>query len=233
MKIENQKSEFYQILDLQNPPVEYELWGDGISLKMKDHRFPMSLMAVEFNFLKDLIIRYNLKRGYEVATGFGVSSVAAGLGFKKTNGFLITMDSYIEENSENHIVYRNSSPKTFTETDGYKSVRFLIDKFDLNNHIIPTVGWSPNDVDKVLEPYKNFKFDYVFIDGGHFPEQIIKDVEAIVPYLDEKYIIVFHDTFEDSFTPEVMDYLFKKFGKYPEIKVAPPNGCNTSVIINK
>jgi hypothetical protein len=233
MNIPNQISEFYQILQLENPPVEYELWSDGISLKMKNHRWPMSLMEPEFNFIKDLIIRYDLKRGYEVATGFGVSSVAAGLGFKKTGGFLITMDSYVEENSENFFIYRNSLPKTFHDTDGYKSLNFLLEKFDLKNHVIPTVGWSPDDVDKVLSPYKTFKFDYAFIDGGHFPEQIIKDVEAIIPFLDEKFVIVFHDTFDDYFTPEVMNYLKDKFGKLPEIKVPAPNGCNTSVIINK
>ena len=59
---------------------------------MENHIFPLSIRYDEFEFLKNLIIKYNLKSGFELATAFGVSTVALGIGFIKTGGKLVTMD---------------------------------------------------------------------------------------------------------------------------------------------
>jgi predicted O-methyltransferase YrrM len=97
----NQLSEFQQILDLKGGPVEYELFIRAPNIKMTHQSYPMSIREVEFNYLRDIVIRYNLKSGLEVATAFGVSSVACGLGFKQNGGKLITVDAYIEESLDN------------------------------------------------------------------------------------------------------------------------------------
>jgi predicted O-methyltransferase YrrM len=228
-----QKSEFFKILDLPNQPVKYKLWSDGKSLVMENHRWPMSLYETEFFFLKDLVIRYNLKNGYEVATGFGVSAIGAGLGFKENKGKLVTIDSYVEEKSENYFIYRDREPVSYENTDGWKSVNFLIKSFGLDDIITPKVGWSPYDIPTILSEYTQEKFDYAFIDGGHFPEQIIKDTEVILPYLADKCIVVYHDTFPDYFTEEVMNYIELKLGKRPTIALPEPHGLNISTVIRK
>jgi predicted O-methyltransferase YrrM len=229
------KSEFFEILNIQNCRINYRVVESpvGVFLTMNGHEFPKSLTETEFLFIKDLIIRYNLKNGYEVATGFGVSTLAAGLGFKQTGGKLITLDSYIEEYTQDYKKYWHKNPEVYKNSDGWKSVNCFIEHFGLQEVITPKVGWSPDDVGSVIEEYTKKSFDFAFIDGGHFSEQIIKDVEAILPYMDSKFVMVFHDTFPNFFTEKVMVYLEKTFGERPKIMVPPPYGLNLSIIIKK
>ena len=73
------------ILDLKSGPIQYELgpgdYGLCGNIKMTNHDFPLSISPTEFDILKNLIIDYDLKNGYEVATAFGISTTALGLGF--------------------------------------------------------------------------------------------------------------------------------------------------------
>ena len=88
-------SEFYEISDLKWGPVQYRLNGyrsqynkqiiENYAIGMSNHMFPLSVRYDEFEFLKNVILKYNLKSGFELATAFGVSTVALGVAFKQNS----------------------------------------------------------------------------------------------------------------------------------------------------
>lgn len=224
-------SDFKRILELKDGPVQYEMVDKG-NIKMVQHPYPYSIKESEFNFLTNLVIENNLQRGYECATAFGVSSLAIGLGFKQTGGKVVTMDAYIEEKCKNPGAYENFSREVYDKSDGYKSVNYLVDSFGLKEVLFPEIGWSPDDTETCIRKHFSEPLDFVFIDAGHFPEQMIKDIDAFLPLLGEKYVLAFHDVYPWSFSTIVHDHLFSKIGKKVEIKVPFPEGENLGVVIN-
>ena len=235
-------SEFFEITDLEWGPIQYRLNGyrsrndnniiENYCIHMTNHNFPLSVRYDEFEFLKNLVIKYNLKSGFELATAFGVSTVALGLGFKQTGGKLVTMDAYVEELEESYdLTYHNNEPNY--DADGFKSVNYLIEHFRLKNVVNPQIGWSPVDVREVVKNHSNKTFDFLFLDGGHSPEQVIQDLFAIRPFMEKEYVIVLHDYFDEVFTSEVKDTVSYLFGIEPIIELAQPFGDNMAVIYNK
>ena len=233
-------SKFLEIPKLEHGPVKYILnlmnheenfmnWN----IRMDGFDFPRSIFIKEFDYLKNLIINKNLKNGFECGTAFGVSTVALGLGFKKTKGHLVTMDAYIEENVGNCNDYREFTHKISFESVGYKSVNFLIEHFRLKKYVKTEIGWSPNDVGKCIVKHTSKKLDFVFIDAGHFPEQLIKDLKALKPFLDDNYVIALHDCFFYLITPEVEEVIQSLFGVPLEIVVTGNDGFNLAIIDNK
>ena len=225
------------ILDLKSGPIQYELgpgeYGLCRNLKMTNHDFPYSIRPTEFNFLKNLIIDYDLKNGYEIATAFGISTTALGLGFKETGGKLVSMDAYVEEGINCFWRYRNNNPTLYHDMDGYKSAKYLIEHFNLKDNVFLEIGWSPNDTEKCIRKHITEPLDFVFIDGGHFPEQLIKDLESVRPLLAPEYIIALHDNFPDMMTHEVNHYIEQTFGILPTIIIPEPLGNNMSIILKK
>ena len=203
-------SEFFEIVDLKWGPVQYMLNGyrnhhnsemiENYALSMTNHMFPLSVRYDEFEFLKNLVLKYNLKSGFELATAFGVSTVALGVAFKQNGGKLVTMDAYVEERQE---VYTQEYADTSTnyDADGFKSVNYLIEYFRLKEVVNPQIGWSPIDVKNVVQNHSSKTFDFLFLDGGHSPGQIILDLYAIRPFLEKECVIVLHDYFDNVFTP--------------------------------
>lgn len=224
-------SNFQKVLTLKTGPVQYEMTGTG-NIKMVQHPYPYSIKEEEFNFLTNLISENNLQRGYECATAFGISSLAIGLGFKQTGGKCVTMDAYIEEKCKNPGAYEHFERQVYEQADGFKSVKYLIEQFELQNHLIPTIGWSPDDTETNVRKHITEPLDFVFIDAGHFPEQMIKDIDAFIPLLGEKYVLAFHDIYPWSFSQAVHDHLYNQLGKRVEIKVPHPSGENLGVVIN-
>ena len=235
-------SEFYEITELKWGPIQYRLNGyrsnydreiiENYSIAMKNHTFPLSVRYDEFEFLKNLIVKYNLKSGFELATAFGVSAIALGLGFKQTGGKLVTMDAYIEEFSND---YNPEYPNTTTnyDSDGFKSANYLIEHFRLKDIVNPQIGFSPVDVIDIVGNHSKKTFDFLFLDGGHSPEQIIRDLYAIRPFLEKEYVIVLHDYFENVYTDEVKNVVHKLLGIEPVIELVQPFGENLAVIYNK
>jgi len=225
-------SEFDEILTFEDGPVQYENTGGG-HIKMKQHPYPYSVKQEEFDFLKNLIIEHNLQRGYECATAFGISSCAIALGFKQTGGKIVTMDAYIEEKCQNPGAYKDFERTVYEQSDGYKSVKYLIEKFNLQDTMYPEIGWSPDDTEANIRKHFSEPLDFVFIDAGHFEDQIIKDIDIFLPLLADKYVLAFHDVYEHSFSTKVHDHLMNKIGKKVEIVVPHSRGENLGVIINK
>ena len=219
------------IVIMRDGPVQYEMYNEH--LRMTNHSVPLSIMQAEWDYLHNVVSTNNLKRGFELATAFGISGMAIGTGFKKTGGLLVTMDAYVEEHYNNAGTYETFERQVYDESDGYKSVKYLIEKFDVKDNVVAEIGWSPNDVDSILK--KNFgdkKLDFAFLDAGHFEHQMIKDIEEISKHLDNKFVFVLHDIYPWSCTQNVHDFIMKTFNKKVEIVVPHPRGENMGVIIN-
>lgn len=189
----------------KNHNISYEFWDNQLidninypSIKMKNTNGPGSIKEREFNCIKNTIIKNDLKCGYEIATAFGISALSLGLGFKKTNGKIVTMDAYIEENSKNCFSYINKYNEVFYNSMGFKSITNIINEFKLHNIVYPTIGWSPIDTEKNIKKYINLdeeKLDLIFIDAGHWDNALISDIISIFNFINkDKYVIFIHDT---------------------------------------
>lgn len=222
---------FDQILLQKDGPVQYELTNTN-NIKMVQHPYPYSIKYEEFEFLRCLVRDCKLQRGFEVATAFGVSSLALGLGFKETGGKCVTMDAYIEEKCKDPGKYENFEREVYEQADGYKSVKYLIEAFRVQDHLFPEIGWSPDDTETAIRKHFSEPLDFVFIDAGHFQDQIIRDIDAVLPLLGEKYVLAFHDVYPWSFTDAVHEHLYKKIGKKVTIAVPHPAGENLGIVIN-
>lgn len=193
-------------------------WYHSHTLRLSNHLYPWSLTEQEGNILYDNILKYNLKKGFEIATAFGISSTFIGLGLKETNGKLVTMDAYIEESCNGETETKNygvNDENTFENADGYKMASKLIEHFEIQNHVDIKIGWSPTDTGKIIEEvHGSNKLDFAFIDGGHSAEQIQYDTEKIIEYSDEDCILFFHDHF--SLAGETIIFLHKNGFKFME-----------------
>ena len=210
-----------------------ELVKNGKGMHMKYHPNPASIAQPEFHFLTKFVKDNNLKKGYEVATAFGISMLAAALGFKETGGKLVTMDAYIEEQFNSCCGYDETHKQTYKDSDGFKTASFLIEKFDLKNVVTTTVGFSPIDTAKVIQSvFGSDKLDYAFIDALHTEEAVIQDIEATIPFLADKFVLFLHDV--HCFTSgKVEAYLKEKFGESWTVVTGcehPGEGYNLSLI---
>jgi predicted O-methyltransferase YrrM len=217
------------ILKFNDGPVRYERSGRG-HIKMKGHSVPYSIMQAEWDFLHNMVVENNLQRGFELATAFGISGSAIGTAFKKTGGKFVTMDAYVEEKYNNAGKYENFEKEVYDKSDGYKSVKYLVEKFGLQDTMFPEIGWSPDDVGTIIGKHFTEKLDFVFLDAGHFEGQMIKDIDAIKPYLAEKFVFVFHDIYPWSCTEKVHAHVREVFGKSIVIELPYPQGENMGVI---
>ena len=165
------------------------------SLKLSNHYHPWSLRETEANVIYDLVLKNDIKRAFEIATAFGISASVIGQALNKTNGKLITMDAYIEENFNNAMGYDiNSKMVSNTDADGYNMAKKLVEVLGITDNVYLEIGWSPDDTGNIIE--RNFgesKLDFAFIDGGHTHPQIEADVKSIFPYLADDCILLFHD----------------------------------------
>jgi hypothetical protein len=164
----------------------------GLSLNGK---LPFSVNEYEFNYMKDFIIKHNLQLGYELATGIGVSTVGIGLGFKQTDGMLLTLDSYIEEKNQN-IVDNKYDFNMVVNSKGYNNNKKLLQAFEVDKNVVLKQGWSPVDSIKYLNSYFNDKkLDFVFLDCPKFIDEYDRDVKYLKDYINkEKFAIFVHDT---------------------------------------
>ena len=220
-----------EILKFDDGPVGYERSGRG-HIKMKGHAVPYSIMQKEWDFLHNIVVENNLQRGFELATAFGISGSAIGTAFKKTGGKFVTMDAYVEEKYDNAGKYEHFEKEVYDKSDGYKSVKYLVEKFGLQDTMFPEIGWSPDDVGSIIGKHFTEKLDFVFLDAGHFEGQMIKDIDAIKPHLAEKFAFVFHDIYPWSCTEKVHSHVREVFGKSIVIELPYPQGENMGVIKN-
>lgn len=199
---------------------------------MVNHHNPLSIKYTEFTFLKNYIIKNDLKCGYDLATAFGISVLSIGLGMKETGGKVVSMDSYIEESHNDWSKYENDDSINY-DADGHKVAQYLISKYDIESNVKLEIGSSPQDVEVKLKKHfdlDNEKLDFVFIDAGHFTEQVITDLESIIKFLGDRYVIFLHDTI--LFDDRLDEYCIEKFGKVPRVVMPYPDTAFMGVIEN-
>lgn len=210
--------------DIQLEHCEYS------ALRIKDVHNPISIKEREFRFLYAICEELQLKSGFEVATAFGVSSLAVALSMKHREGKLVTMDSYIEENSEHCLAYGVEKDNVHKDARGFKNVNFFIDHFSLKNVLIPTVGVS---IENLQKHNKNL-LDYVMIDALHTDAAATADFLAISSQINkEKYLIAVHDPLQmyPTLLASVKETL--PDAKFLQSELFfPPNGYELSFITN-
>jgi predicted O-methyltransferase YrrM len=174
--------------------------GKHIGIRLKNYSFPISINEAEFNYIYNFIVNNNLKSGFELSTGTGISSIAIGLAMLKTNGHLITLDSYYENLtgiSEN-IPVENYSKENIEEiiqkSECYKFAFQAISVLNLENIVQLEVGWSPTDV-KILNEKRNVPLDFIFLDCPKNDDEFKRDIKAVLPFINKnKFAIFVHDS---------------------------------------
>lgn len=185
--------------------------GKHIGFGFTHKTFPLSINEQEFNFLRDIVILNNLKMGFELGTGIGISTLALGLAFEKNCGELITLDSYYEESTQ--ISYNITDKDKFDinkvhEMPGYVFVKTLLKHFNLHNVVNQQIGWSPDDA---IELLKNKTIDFVFLDCPKTILELERDFSYLPNYLSKsKFIIFIHDINDEIYRQEVSNMLLSK-----------------------
>jgi hypothetical protein len=165
------------------------------SLKLSNHYHPWSMREHEAKIVYDLIIQNNIKAAFEIATAFGISASVIGQALKITDGKLVTMDAYVEENFNYSGGYDiNTRLISGLDSDGYRMASALINQLGIDDNVKLEIGWSPdNTTELILGNFGNTKLDFAFIDGGHTQAQIDADVKVVLPHLADDSILLFHD----------------------------------------
>ncbi|MCA9140376.1 MAG: class I SAM-dependent methyltransferase [Planctomycetales bacterium] len=173
--------------------------------RLKDRKFPYSLTFEEGMMMHYLVAANGLKCGYEIATAFGFSSFFIATAFEKTNGHLISADAYIEEEMEDFI-YDHASTQTHVEKLSRlqaenqhdqlpRGLQFAMEgaaALQIQPYVDYRIACSPEGVPGLLG---DRKLDFAFIDGGHFGEQPVLDVQSVLPFLNQdRFVMMFHDT---------------------------------------
>jgi len=195
--------------------LKYSDWNvhkdhDGLSV---NGRLPHSISEAEFNLMRDFIVDNNLKTGFDLATGTGVSAIAFGFGFKQTGGKLLSIDSYIEEATQyqDGIGFSGDIDSTLSGIRAhqpYQNNLAIMSLFGLNNVTLEK-GVSPHDCEHYIEKHKLYPIDFVFFDCPKSAEDFHRDATYIKKYLNQdKYAIFWHDThcFMDDFKKLSKEY---------------------------
>ncbi|MFK8111132.1 MAG: class I SAM-dependent methyltransferase [Rubripirellula sp.] len=173
--------------------------------RLPDRKFPYSLTFEEGMMFHYLVAANDLRSGYEIATAFGLSSFFLATAFEKTSGHLLSVDAYIEEELEDFIYDLESTRRHVEKIRGLQQERrhdllprglqFALEgaaTLKIESVVDYRVGCSPEGVPELLG---DRQLDFAFIDGGHFGEQPVLDVQSVLPSLNPtKFLMMFHDT---------------------------------------
>jgi len=158
---------------------------NGLSLNGK---LPYSISEYEFNYMKDFILKYNLKNGYELATGTGISGISIGWALGENGGKLITVDSYLEEEEQIQPTNNINLSEINNALDRNKS---LFEKLNLKN-VFVYKSFSPDCYDILDDNFD--EIDFVFLDCPKNIEDFIRDTSILKDRLSDEYVIFVHDT---------------------------------------
>lgn len=147
--------------------------GDGIAI-------------AEIYFFESLFQAYQPKTIFGVGNGYGWSSVIFSILNPQAKIKILDCGFLGSDRSDIGIDATNSISKN-------------------NNFNLEVVkGSSPDDVDNAIK--SNFgeqKIQFVFIDGVHTSDYIVKDFDAVLPFLDENSIVLFHDVLNFNMLPGI------------------------------
>jgi hypothetical protein len=165
-----------------------------LGLCMVDHGIPISISQTEFATIYNFILKHKLKKGFDLATAFGISALAMGLAIKQNRGWLLSMDSYKEEKSKEQPIGIREG-ELYKQSDGYIMASWLINHFKLDEHVTLDCGWSPIDTSRRIEDlFGKNALDVVVLDCPKSDDDFIRDLSSLVPFLADKFAIFVHDT---------------------------------------
>ena len=166
--------------------------NDKGSVRFLHCNYPISISTTEYEFIYNLVRENNLVAGYEVATGTGLSSIAFAEALRDSNkfGYILTVDSYIEE-TENSCDSYFSKQDIIRNSKGFEAIRTALNNTGLREYVDLNIGKSPNDVPTIVEEQE--MFDYVFIDAQHTTDALVADLTAISPHILNNSFVLIHD----------------------------------------
>jgi hypothetical protein len=159
------------------------------SWRMPAHPFPVSLTEQEGTIIQETIRMYDLRSGYELATGFGMSSFYAGLALRENGGTLLSMDCYSEERARTPRA-EPEMPTPHFVSDGLAFALQGRRILGLDTTIRYLIGRSPDHVAAALD---GLLLDYIFIDGQHAGIAPLMDTLAVIPFVAPRAVLAFHD----------------------------------------
>jgi predicted O-methyltransferase YrrM len=152
--------------------------GDGPHYTLSGYRRPVSVSPIEAETLKSIAQSMPVVSAVEIGTGFGFSSfwIAAGMAVTgRDNLWLGSLDSQTEG---------------VLKEEGVAFAETAAASLGLSAIIHYAVGSSPEAVPALLD---GRELDLAFIDGNHHGSQPLDDYGAVMPYMKETSLLLFHD----------------------------------------
>jgi predicted O-methyltransferase YrrM len=223
---------FEELAIAKDAPVKYEI-REGRRLGMEGYKSCLSISMKEFDFVRNFVRTNKLHSGVEIGCAIGGSALAFSLGMKDAGrGIYVSIDSFQEEFYDDGSAYFGNSYEVYKDSKGWKSVNYLVNRYGLGGVLRPNAGYSPNDVCEILMRELWKPVDVAFVDAAHETAHAIRDFDAILPFLNNRFAIFFHDT--HMLGGEVWDHVYDKLGvrmiQIEELKY--PSGYYMGIVSN-
>ena len=158
------------------------LWEKGLlnpggpHRRLRGHHYPISIGEDECLVFGKLVEAMRPETCYIIGNTFGFSSAYIADVMKRSGGkSVITLDNQSEGAGAQSAAIANG----------------LSEKLGLAGILKNKKGSSPQDIPGSVEHKRH---DLIFIDGLHRHPQVIHDLEGVLPYADDRTVIVFHDS---------------------------------------
>lgn len=163
----------------------------GISANGK---LPFSISENEFNYIRNFIAQHGLNRGLDLATGTCIGTIACAEGMRYTGGKLLTIDSYIEEKTQN--IFEGTGFTPVNALEGLERNKKIIKNLGLGDVVEFKVGWFPDDCinGKWVEDSLGW-LDFALIDCLKNYKDFTEGMKKINHFFHKcKFAIFVHDT---------------------------------------
>ena len=158
------------------------LWPQGLlnpggpHRRLRGHHYPISIGEDECLVFGKLIEKFRPEHCYIIGNAFGFSSAyIADVMLRAGGKSVVTLDNQSEGAGQQSAAIAQS----------------LSEKLGLTGILRNKKGSSPQDIPATVEQKA---YDLIFIDGLHRHPQVTHDLDGVLPYSDERTIIVFHDS---------------------------------------
>jgi hypothetical protein len=210
-----------ELANATDSPVKYVI-KENCRIGMDGYKSCLSISMREFDYICTFVKENKPQRAFEVGTAIGISAISFALGMKEYGGIIATLDPFVEEFHDDGNLYLqgHTLSGSYEDSKGWESVNYLIDRYGLEDNLVPVMGWSPQDVPWAMERvFGGAPLDVFFCDGGHSDEFAMRDLKAVLPFLNNRRAVFFHDwhMLSENFHAQAQNLLGH------EVKVIP--GC--------
>lgn len=170
------------------------------SRTLRDGPYPGSCTDEEGLALYHVITANGLRSGFEIATAFGYSTAYIGLAMQRTGGELVSMDCYVDTSATppdarpQELAQAVAEVMQRIEQGVYPAGLALADEhlsaLGLEDLVTLSIGISPESVADALA---GRRLDFALIDGSRSGDQPTWDFDAVLPFLQPRCAVFFHD----------------------------------------